>query len=83
MGSTKWCQQKKTVYENCSIQHITLQGKGNLGKGNTDFEDLVNLQVLNGAESHLSSYVNKQACGDSIQNIADFLFDEEIAKKLR
>ena len=83
IGLDKMMSTEKDIYENCSIQHIILQGKGNLGKGNTDFEDLVNLQVLNGAEFHLSSYVNKEACGDSIQNIADFLFDEEIAKKLR
>ena len=48
----------------------------------TDFEDLVNLPALNGAEFHLSSHVNKEACRDFIQNIAEFLFDEEIAKKL-
>ena len=53
------------------------------GRPYTDFEDLVNLQVLNGAEFRLSSYVNKEACRDFIQNIADFSFDEEIAKKLR
>ena len=49
----------------------------------TDLEDIVNLQVLNGAEFYLPSYVNEEACRDFIQNIAVFLFDEEIAKKLR
>ena len=50
------------------------------GQPYTDFEDLVNLQVLNGAQFYLSLYVNKEACRDFIQNIADFLFDEEITK---
>ena len=31
----------------------------------------------------MPSYVNEEACRDFIQNIAVFLFDEEIAKKLR
>ena len=52
------------------------------GRSYTDFEDLVYLQVLSGAEFHFSSYVNKEACRDFIQNIVDFLYDEEIAKKL-
>ena len=38
----------------------------------------VNLQVLNGAEFHLYLYVNKEVCKDFIQNVADFLFNEEI-----
>ena len=49
----------------------------------TDFENLVNLQVLNGAEFNLSWYVNKKGCRSFIQNIADYLFDDEITKKLR
>ena len=52
------------------------------GQPYTDFEYLVNLQVLNGTEFHLPLYINKEACRDFIQNIADFLFDEEITKKL-
>ena len=53
-----------------------------IGRHYTDFENLVNLQALNGAEFHLSSHVNKEACRDFIQNIAEFLFDEDVAKKL-
>ena len=48
-----------------------------------DFEDLANLQVLNGTKFYLSLYVNREVCIDIIQNIVNFLFDEEIAKKLR
>ena len=53
-----------------------------IGRHYNDFENLVNLQPLNGVEFHLSSHVNKEACRDFIQNIAEFLFDEDITKKL-
>ena len=53
-----------------------------IGRHYNDFENLVNLQPLNGVEFHLSSHVNKEACRDFIQNIAKFLFDEDVAKKL-
>ena len=32
---------------------------------------------------NLSWYVNKKGCRGSIQNIANYLFDDEITKKLR
>ena len=76
-----WAQQndvnrKRRFTKNYLIWHIARKGWPY-----TDFEDLVNLQVLNGAEFYMSSF-DKEPCRNFIQNIADFLLDEEIAKKL-
>ena len=78
MGSTKWWTEKEGLQKLFSTAYYTARK----GRPYTDFEGLVNLQVLNGAEFHLSLYFNKEACRDFIQNIEKFLFDEEITKKL-
>lgn len=53
------------------------------GRPFTDYEDIIALQTLNGADFNLSCYQNKEACRDFINSIADYFFDNEIGRKLK
>ena len=70
-GLNKMMSTEKEVLWNCLLKRYYIATKG---WPYTDLEDIVNLQVLNGAEFYLPSYVNEEACRDFIQNIGFFIW---------